>query len=200
MKLYGHRDSGHACKVALALSLAGIEHETAVIDIWAAPETRPADFLAVSPLTEVPCLVIDGAAFTQSGAILMEIATRFGVLGGDSAEGLKRGREIILWEANRLGMCLPQLKEARRVNGEGFPEGAVEWLRGRYATDAANFDRLLGGAPFFHGAAPGIGDCAVWGYAQWIEAAGEHPSAAMDTWRDRMRALPGTKAPGDFFV
>ena len=54
--LYGHPDSGHACKVALALSLAGLPHRTRWIDIWADPVTRPADFLAASPFAEVPLL------------------------------------------------------------------------------------------------------------------------------------------------
>ncbi len=73
-----------------------------------------------------------------------------------------------MWEANRIGMCLPQLKEARRVNGAGFPPGALDWLRMRYDSDCQRFAVLLADGPFLHGAAPGIGDCAVWGYAQWL--------------------------------
>jgi glutathione S-transferase len=128
---YGHPDSGHACKVALALALAGLPHRTVRVDMWAPRDTRPATFLAASPFGEVPALVIDGGAYTQSGAILLELASRFGVLGGDSHAGIKRARELLMWEANRIGMCLPQLKEARRVNGEGFAPGAIDWLTGR---------------------------------------------------------------------
>lgn len=197
--LYGHPDSGHACKVALALALAGIPRRTVRVDIWAPPATRPAEFLAASPFAEVPLLLIDGAALTQSGAILLALAARSGRLGGESPEGARRGAELILWEANRIGMCLPQLIEARRVGGAGFPPGAVDWLEGRYAVDRDRFDRLLGAEPFFHGAAPGIGDCAIWGYVQWVEAAGVTPSAAMEAWRARMRALPAMKTPEAFF-
>jgi glutathione S-transferase len=159
--LYGHPDSGHACKVALALSLAGLEHRTCWVDMWAARETRPVDFLANSPFAEVPLLMVDRRAYVQSGAILLEIATRFQCLGGQSAEGVQRGRELLMWEANRIGMCLPQLKEARRVKGEGFPPGAIEWLQMRYAADRERFGRLLGDGPFFHGEQPGLGDCAI---------------------------------------
>lgn len=197
--LYGHPDSGHACKVALALSLAGIAHDTVRVDIWAPRDTRPAAFLAQSPFAEVPLLTMGGEAFVQSGAILLEIASRFGVLGGESAAGLRRAREVLMWEANRIGMCLPQLKEERRVQGEGFPPGAVDWLRGRYATDAARFGLLLGDAPHFHGAAPGIGDCAVWGYVQWLDEAGVAPTPVMAGWIGRMRALPAMKSPAAFF-
>ena len=194
---YGHPDSGHACKVALAL--AGLPHRTVRIDMWAPRDTRPADFLAASPFGEVPALVIDGEPYTQSGAILLELATRFGVLGGESHAGLKRARELLMWEANRIGMCLPQLKEAQRVKGEGFTPGAIDWLMGRYETDALRFGVLLGDAPFFHGDAPGIGDCAIWGYVQWLPEAGVEPTSAMAGWIARMRALPAMRAPQDFF-
>ena len=197
--LYGHPDSGHACKVALALSIAGVPHRTLWIDIWAAPATRPADFLAASPFAEVPLLMIDGEPFVQSGAILLEVASRFGCLGGETPEGLRRGRELLMWEANRIGMCLPQLKEAQRVRGKGFPSGAVEWLRMRYDTDCQRFAVLLGDGPFFHGAAPGIGDCAIWGYTQWLSKAGVDATPPMRQWLDRMRSLLAMKSPVEFF-
>jgi glutathione S-transferase len=197
--LYGHPDSGHACKVALALALAGLPHRTEWIDIWADPATRPAAFLAVSPFAEVPLLMIDGVPHVQSGAILLDLASRFRCLGGETPEGTRRGRELLMWEANRIGMCLPQLKEARRVNGRGFPPGALDWLRMRYDTDCARFAVLLGDGPFFHGEAPGIGDCAIWGYTQWLEAADVEPTPVMAGWLARMRALPAMNSPAGFF-
>lgn len=199
MTLYGHPESGHACKVALALSLAGLDHKTVWVDIWADPATRPADFLAASPFAEVPLLTIGDQAFTQSGAILLEIASRFHCLGGETPAGLQRGRELLMWEANRIGMCLPQLKEARRVNGAGFPPGAIEWLQDRFQADDRNFAVLLSDQPFFHGSAPGLGDCAIWGYTQWLDGAGVTPGAAMQGWLARMRALPAMTAPEAFF-
>ncbi|MHA7876618.1 glutathione S-transferase family protein [Roseivivax sp.] len=197
--LYGHPDSGHACKVALALRLAGLEHETRRIEIWEPRETRPEAFLAASPAGEVPCLMIDGAPHVQSGAILLEIASRFGVLGGTDPDMMRRAREVLFWEANRIGMCLPQLIEARRPGGDHFPPGALDWLEGRYATDRVRFELMLGAGPFFHGETPGIADCAVWGYVQWVEKAGQSPSPAMAGWIARMAALPGMAPPEDLF-
>ncbi len=197
--LYGHPDSGHACKVALALSLAGLSHRTVWVDIWAAPDSRPADFLAHSPFAEVPVLMIDEVAHVQSGAILLDIATRFACLGGETPEGLRRGRELLMWEANRIGMCLPQLKQAGRDQGRGFPPGAIDWLRMRYAADSARFAALLGDGPFFHGDRPGIGDCAIWGYTQWLPEAGVEATPRMAEWLDQMRALKAMRAPEAFF-
>jgi glutathione S-transferase len=197
--LYGHPDSGHACKVALALALAGLPHRVVRVDIWAPRDSRPADFLAATPFAEVPVLMIDGQAHLQSGAILLDLATRFACLGGEAPEGLRRGRELLLWEANRIGMCLPQLIEARRVQGQGFPPGAVEWLQMRYAVDRARFDALLGDGPFFHGPTPGIGDCAIWGYVQWLDKAGVAATPRMADWTRAMRALAAMRAPEAFF-
>lgn len=199
LHLYGHPDSGHACKVALALSLAGLAHRTTRVDIWADPQTRPADFLAASPLAEVPLLLIDDEPHFQSGAILLEIAIRYACLGGDSSAGLRRARELLMWEANRIGMCLPQLIEARRVPEYAALQDALPWLRDRYAVDCDRFERLLGGGPFFHGLGPGIGDCAIWGYAQWLGKAGVAPTPVMADWIDRMHALPAMKSPAAFF-
>ncbi len=199
LTLYGHPDSGHACKVALALSLAGLPHETVYIDIWAEPSTRPKDFLAASPLAEVPLLMMDGAAHTQSGAILLALATRFDGLGAQTPEGLQRARSILMWEANRIGMCVPQLKEARRVNNAGFAPEVIDWLTDRFHTDCRTFAKLLGGAPFMHGDSPGVGDCAVWGYTQWLAEAGLEATPALQDWLSRMRALPSMKTPAEFF-
>jgi glutathione S-transferase len=197
--LYGHPDSGHACKVALALSIADLDHQTIWIDIWADQSTRPPKFLAASPFAEVPLLTIDEVPHVQSGAILLEIASRFQCLGGETSAGLRRGRELLMWEANRIGMCLPQLKEARRLQGHGFPSGALEWLRMRYDADCGRFAILLGVAPFFHGEKPGIGDCAIFGYTQWLADAGVEPTPTMRTWLGRMLGLAAMKPPAEFF-
>ena len=197
--LYRHPDSGHACKVALALALAGKNFRTVWVDIWADPSTRQAGFLRNSPLAEVPLLMIDGEPFVQSGAILLEIADRFNCLGAETHAGLQKGREILLWEANRLGLCLPWLRLERRDSGKGFPGGTVDWLRARYAIDRERFGTFLGEGPFFHGDRPGIGDCAVWGYSQWLNEAGVEATPVMESWLSNMRELDVMRAPNEFF-
>ena len=194
--LYGHAASGHACKVGVALRLADVAHRTIVVDINAPRDTRPADFLAANPAAEVPVLVVDDEPLVQSGAILHRIATMTGTLGGDDPAQMDRARALMMWEANRIGMCLPQLIAAPK---DGFAPQVVDWLSSRYAVDRDRFDLYLGDADFFHGDAPGIADCAIWGYVQWVDRAGMTPSDAMAGWLDRMRALPQMETPEAMF-
>ena len=191
--LYGHADSGHAHKVALALALSGLPHQIVTVDIWAPRDTRPAAFLNVSPFAEVPVLVKDGIALTQSAAILLELAQQFGVLGGDDPAQMTRARALMFWEANRIGMCLPQLIWAK-THPQDVPQGAVEWLTTRYGVDVARFDKLLNDSAFFHGANAGIADCCLYGYTQWHYKAGVEASAAMAAWLHRMRRLPAYRS------
>ena len=96
-------------------------------------------------------------------------------------------------------MCLPQLKQAHVDQFVGWDPAVIKWLEGRYAVDAANFDVLLGDAPFLHGDAPGFGDVQVWGYVQWVREAGQEPTEKMQAWMDRMLALPAMRTPAEFF-
>ena len=55
--LYGHPESGHTCKVALTLELAGLPFEYRWVDVSKPPEQRAADFQAASlDLGEFPRL------------------------------------------------------------------------------------------------------------------------------------------------
>jgi hypothetical protein len=66
-----------------------------------------------------------------------------------------------MWEANRIGMCLPQLKEAQRTGGRGATSIAVDWLHQRCAADCTHFAVLLGEGADVLGIQPGIADCAI---------------------------------------
>jgi glutathione S-transferase len=69
----------------------------------------------------------------------------------------------------------------------------------RYEADCDRFATLLGNAPFFHGERPGIGDCAIWGYTQWLAEAGVEATPQVDKWLQRMRGLSAMKSPEELF-
>ena len=72
-KLYGRPGSGSgACEAVLALS--GLPHEIIDLERWE-QGGAPGDFLAISPLGQVPALVLpDGSAMTESAAICLYLA------------------------------------------------------------------------------------------------------------------------------
>lgn len=72
-KLYGRPGSGSgACEAILALSV--LPHEIIDLERWP-PGGAPADFLAISPLGQVPALVLpDGTVMTESAAICLYLA------------------------------------------------------------------------------------------------------------------------------
>lgn len=196
--LYGHFDSGHVYKVRLALTVAEIEHDYVHIDIWQSHATRPEPFRTLAPFGEVPLLVWDGQAYAQSDAILCVIAERCGVLGGESPARLARAREWLFWEANRLGMALPQLRYAKRFAPEAFAPDALQWIQARFDKDIARLDQELARTQaFILDGQPCVADFALCGSLFWAAEAGITPPTQVRRWLDRIASLPGWQSPYD---
>ena len=68
--------SGHAHRVELFASLAGIPHETVFVDL-AAGEHKKAPFLALNPDAQVPVLEDGENIITDSNAILVYLARQY---------------------------------------------------------------------------------------------------------------------------
>ena len=60
--------------VAIALQEAGIAHDLTLVDFSKSQQTG-ADYLAINPKGRVPTLIIEGRAFTETGALLELIAS-----------------------------------------------------------------------------------------------------------------------------
>ncbi len=187
LKLYGHPDSGHAYKVALALKLAGIPFEYQRVDISAPVESRPKEFLAASRFAEVPCLVTEADNKTQSGAILSWLAREYEVLGG--AELHDQALEWVIWEANRIGMCIPQLIYRFKAP-EAFTPQTVDFLMQRYQIDIARFNREVSLKPYLLGDELTIADIAVFGYLSGHSKAQLEVPEATKQWVKRIQSQP----------
>jgi glutathione S-transferase len=67
--LYGNRDSAHAYKTRLFLTLASVPHDYENVDLDVPHDLRSESFRAVAKFGEVPVLVHDAMAIVQSNAI-----------------------------------------------------------------------------------------------------------------------------------
>ena len=199
MKLYGHPESGHAYKVRLYLALFSIEHEYEVVDILQPLEQRPGAFRQASRFGEVPCLVDGKSVLVQSNAILLHLQEHY------APALLPRSRERVtewlFWEANKIGLCLPQLRSARYLRDPSYSTGALEWLQIRYDSDVARIAaELSDGRSFVLGDTISAADCSLCGYLFFADQAKVNLPEEVAGWLARISALPGWKAPYDLMA
>lgn len=202
IKLFGHPDSGHAYKVRLLLRTAGIDHQYEQVDIWQPRDQRPAEFQAVARYGEVPVLVDHGDVFVQSNAILLHLARRYGLAGGEDEQRLQRCTEWLVWEANKIGLCLPQLRSYRQFEQDPVLGQALPWLESRYAHDVNVLDQTLSdGRPWIvPGDSPSIADFSLCGYLFFADEAQVDVPEYVSGWLARLSALQHWQHPYELMV
>jgi glutathione S-transferase len=199
LKLFGNRESGHAYKVRLMLTLAQLPYEFEEVDLKQPREQRPEPFRSLAKYGEVPLLLHGERAYVQSNAILLHLAAHSGALDGDAPATTERVREWLFWEANRIGFSLPNLRYCLRVTG-GDP-AVIAMLRQRYDADAARLDQeLADGRAFILGDAPTVADLSLCSYLFWAEQAQVAVPPFVAAWLGRIAALPGWRHPYDFYA
>lgn len=191
--LYGHHESGHSYKPALAMKLIGMDYEYRWVDITRPHEARREDFRAFSPYGEVPVLVIDGEALGQSDAILLHLARATGKLGGDQ---LDLTAQWLFREANRIGFSLPNLRWEHHFMGTA-DEGLLGWLRKRLEADLAALELEFEDKLFLLGEELSVADVANAAYL-WFADQAEldlSPWPNIRAWMGRIEAEPGWEPP-----
>jgi glutathione S-transferase len=112
--LYGHKDSGHCYKIAMAARLAGIAYQPAYVDIFVPVEQRPATFLRDAAYREVPTWAEDGQTLAQSNAILLHLARQAPqVLGGVDEREQSQIEQWLFWEMSRLNLGVANYREQK---------------------------------------------------------------------------------------
>lgn len=198
LTLYGHPDSGHAYKVGLMLTVAGLPYNYHLIDINSPHETRPEPFRSLARYKEVPLLVMNNQPYVQSDAILCALAEATGRFGSENHDRMARAREWLFWEANRLGMSLPHLRYARKFSMESYNEGALTWLQARYDFDIKRLERELSdGRSFVLDDSPSIAEFSLCGYLFFADEAAVMVPPKVRAWLARISQLPGWRAPYD---
>ncbi|KMN81697.1 glutathione S-transferase [Chromobacterium sp. LK11] len=194
LTLYGNRLSGHSYKVRLALMLADVSHDYVHVDLAVPREQRPEDFRAASRFGEVPVLVADGTVLCQSNAILQWLANNFGQLSGEHGSR-ETVREWLSWEANRVGLSVPNLRWSRLNR---LPQPEVEaWLEQRARADLDTLNAALAEQPFLAGQRLSIADLSASAYLWWLADTGLDVAGwpQVQAWLERIAQQPGWQHP-----
>lgn len=196
-KLFGHPDSGHAFKVRFFMCAASIDHSYEVVDIWQPRELRSVEFQAASRFGEVPLVLDDEIPYVQSNAILMHLARQVGRWGGESDKCIALCEQWMLWEANKIGMCLPQLRSYEKFDRNETLQNALPWLKARYEHDIGVLDGVLsdGRSWIIDGGEPSIADFSLCGYFYFADEVNLAVPAHVSAWLSRLSRLDGWQHP-----
>lgn len=167
IQLYTYQTpNGH--KASIMLEETGLPYEVHVIDIERG-EQRQREFLALSPNGKIPVIVDPDRRRTvfESGAILLYLAERSGVLSPENPEQAGRTLQWLLFQAAHVGPMLGQLWHFKVFAKETIPY-AIE----RYERESMRLldvlDDELGRRSHLVGSRYGIADVMMW---PWINVA-----------------------------
>jgi glutathione S-transferase len=191
---YGHPESGHSYKVALALSMLELPHEYRWVDVFAPRDQRAADFRAASPFGEIPILVTDGVPLAQSNAILLQLMRRTRRLGGETEARADQVQQWLFWEANRIGIALGNYRAfvRKEFDDDTSPE-VVAWFKRRVEGSAERLDRAVSNRPFLLGDSITVADLSCSAYLFLAHEAGIDVTVwpAVHRWLGRIASQPG---------
>jgi GST-like protein len=185
--------NGH--KASIMLEEAGLPYAVTVIDIEAGEQHRPS-FLALNPNNKIPVIVDhdhDRTIF-ESGAILLYLAERSGVLQPNGPLALSKTLQWSFFQAAHVGPMIGQLWHFKVFAKETLPY-AIE----RYERETARILRVLDGElalrPYLVGASYGIADIMIW---PWINALPKLGVTLADTphlerWHETIAARPAVQ-------
>jgi glutathione S-transferase len=191
IKIHRHALSGHCHRVELLLSLLGLEHELADVDLARGAHREPA-FLRLNPFGQVPVLDDGGTVVADSNAILVYLAARHDAGGTWHPRDPAGAAAVQRWLSVAAGELAHGPAAARLVTLFGAP---LDHARAK-ATAERLFDLLdrhLAEGPFLTGEHPTIADVALYAYVAHAPEGGvsldDRP--AVRAWLARVEALPG---------
>ncbi|CAN5603210.1 glutathione S-transferase family protein [soil metagenome] len=165
-------------KVSIALEEMGLDYETHAVDIGNDEQHRP-DFLEISPSNKIPAIVDrdTGLALMESGAILIYLAEKSGMLMPREGEARLRVIEWLMWQMGGFGPMLGQAHQYLKFN-----KGKAPFAEERFAKEAARLygvlDARLGREGYVAGEYS-IADIAIWPWVSRYEwqgiALGDYP-------------------------
>ena len=156
-------------KVSIALEEMGLPYEAHAVNIGEGEQHAP-EFLALSPNNKIPAITDrdTGVSLMESGAILLYLAEKTGMLMPTDGEGRLRVIEWLMWQMGGFGPMLGQAHQYLHFN-----PGKAPFAEERFAKEVARLygvlDRQLERGGFVAGGDYSIADIAVWPWVSRYE-------------------------------
>jgi glutathione S-transferase len=201
-RLHAFAQSGNCYKVALYLACAGLPFEIVPVAYGAGQTREPGWREVVNPMGEAPVLEVDGERMTQSGAILTWLAEHTGHFEPQGEKVRYEALRWILFDNHKFTSFNATHRFLRTFKTPAEPDPAVmAFLKARQEAAFDVVEKHMAGRPFVAHDQPTIADFSMMGYLFFppqevgFELAQDYP--AIHAWTQRIRALPGWKAPYD---
>ncbi|KJH80450.1 MULTISPECIES: glutathione S-transferase family protein [Pseudomonadaceae] len=190
IKLYRHPLSGHAHRVELLLSLMKLPTELVFVDLANGAHKKP-EFLAINAFGQVPVIEDNGTTLSDSNAILVYLAKKYG--GGSwLAEDSLGAARIQRWLSVAAGQIAYGPAAARLITVFGAPLNADDVTARSHALLKV-MDSELTNSPFLAGNTATIADVANYTYIAHAPEGNVSLQAYPNVraWLERIEALPG---------
>jgi glutathione S-transferase len=190
MKLYRSALSGHSHRVQLFLSLIGVAHELVDVDLRRGAHKSP-EFLRLNPFGQVPVLDDGGTIVSDSNAILVYLAKKYGKRDWLPEDALGAAR-VQRWLSVAAGELMYGPAAARMAVLFGAPY-RLEEVVPRAQQLLQRLEQALDSSDWLAGDHPTLADVALYSYvARAPEGTVElEPFARVNAWLRRIEALPG---------
>lgn len=191
LKLHHFALSGHSHRVQLMLSLLGLPHEIAPVDLRQG-EHKTEAFLRLNPFGQVPVLEDGDTVVFDSNAILVYLARRYDAAGRWLPHDAAGQAAVQAWLSVAAGLIAFGPAAARMVTLFGATFN-VDEVVARAHRLLQVMERVLGDQAFLVGDTATLADVAGYSY---IAAAPEgrvdlSPYPHVRAWLARIEALPG---------
>lgn len=200
-RLHCFAQSGNSYKVALALSLCGLDWEPVLVRYFDGA-TREAGWRdGVNVMGEVPVLEHGSRKLAQSGAILTYLARKTGKFGPRNEDEELDILSWMLFDNHKFTSYFATHRFMLALAGKPSDPAVLSFMRGRVDSALGVVDKHLSTTPFVVGGRPTIADLSLAGYMFYPNAetgydlSVSHPH--LHAWRGRIAALPGWKPPYD---
>jgi len=199
-KLHCFGESGHSYKVALALSLSGVEWQAKKVDFFGGETRSPTYRTEVNEMGEAPVFEHGDIKLTQSGVILDYLSEQTEKFGGKTSQERRDILRWVLWDNHKLSSLAGMTRFLMNfVPKEKQPTETISFLQGRLNASYQVLEAHLDSREWISCGRLTNADFSCCGYLYYPEPFGFNRAdwPNIDAWLTRLSQQDGWKSPYD---